>query len=455
VPERSGGISHRLTLDLSTVLANSGDMPPLPPSSARTAVATVIGILLAALAHPGDGSAAPATSAPEWPQFRGPDGNGISPVNKVPLRWSAEENIAWKTEVPGAGWSSPVLVQDKIFLTSAVLGDEESATLNTLCLEQKTGRVLWNREVFRPEIGEAKRMHRKNTAASPTPIVADGRIYVHFGHLGTAALDIEGNILWKQEGLKYTPVHGTGGSPALVQGLLIFSADGREAPFVAALDAQTGELRWKTDRNTPAKKNFSFSTPQLIEVNGQKQVVSPGSGFVAAYRPVDGSELWRVHYGEGYSVVPRPVFAHGLLYLSSGFDSAALYAIRPEGATGDATETHVAWTLKKGAPHTPSVLVVEDLLFCVSDAGIASCIEAKTGEVVWSERLSGNFSASPVYAGGRIYFQNETGSTFVVKPSRQYELLATNEIGERTLASLAPSEGCLFIRGEKYLYKVQ
>ncbi len=398
--------------------------------------------------------AAPATSQ-DWPEFRGPQGNGNSSVRNVPLQWAADQNIAWKVAVPGSGWSSPVLFQGKIFLTSAILGEGDAATLHALCLDQESGKVLWNREVFRPEIGEAKKMHRKNTAASPTAIVADGRVYVHFGHLGSAALDLQGNILWKQETLKYVPVHGTGGSPALVEGLLVFSADGKDAPFVAALDAQTGAVRWKTDRKVTVKKNFSFSTPQVIEVGGQKQVISPGSGFVGAYRPTDGAELWRVHYGEGYSVVPRPVFAHGLLYLSSGFDSAVLYAIRPEGAKGDVTGTHVAWTLKKAAPHTPSLLVVEDLLFCVSDAGIASCLEAKTGEVLWSERLGGNFSASPVYAAGRIYLQNETGSTFVLKAARQFEVLATNEIGEKTLASLAPAEGALFIRGENHLFKVR
>ena len=298
-------------------------------------------------------------------------------------------------------------------------------------------------------------MHRKNTAASPTPIVEGQRVYVHFGHLGTAALDLEGNVIWRQEELKYVPVHGTGGSPTLVDGLLIFSGDGKEAPFVAALDAATGQLRWKTDRNTHAKKNFSFSTPQVIEVDGQKQVISPGSGFVGAYRPADGVELWRVNYGEGYSVVPRPVYAHGLLFLGSGFDNAVLYAVSPKAAQGDATDSNVAWTLKKGAPHTPSVLVVGDLLFCVSDAGIASCVEAKTGEVVWSERLGGNFSSSPVYGAGRIYFQNETGSTYVVSPGRQFELLATNELGEKTLASMAPMEGALLIRGENHLFKIR
>ena len=395
-----------------------------------------------------------ASAAPDWPQFRGPDANGVSAAQNLPLEWSLSKGVAWSVEIPGKGWSSPVLSEGKIYLTSAVSDDAGEVGLHALCLEQSTGAVLWNREVFRPEPGEASAMHRKNTAASPTPIVAGGRVYVHFGHMGTAALDLQGTVLWRQTSLKYKPVHGTGGSPLLLGDALIFGADGQMDPFIAALDARTGEIRWQKARNTAAKKQFSFSTPAAIQVGGVQQVISPYSGFVAAYNPVDGAELWKVAYGEGYSVVPRPVYAHGLLFLSSGFDSAALYAIRPEGAVGDASATAVAWTLKKGAPHTPSVVVVGNNLFCVSDAGIASCVDALTGEVHWSERLAGNFSASPVAAGERVYFLNETGVTSVVKAAAQFELLATNDLGERTLASAAPAEGALFIRGEAHLFKL-
>ncbi len=395
-----------------------------------------------------------AWSVGDWPQFRGPDGNGVSSAKNVPLRWSSSSSCAWSAELPGAGWSSPVLSAGKLYMTSAVADAAGEVTLHALCVDGDTGKLFWDKEVFRPEAGEAKAMHRKNTAASPTPIVEGGKVYVHFGHMGTAALDLSGNVLWKQTSLKYKPVHGTGGSPALIHDLLVFSGDGAAEPFVAALDAKTGEVRWKTPRNTTAKKNFSFSTPQLISVDGQEQIVSPGSGFVAAYRPQDGGELWKVNYGEGYSVVPRPVYANGLLYLSSGFDSATLYAIKPRGAKGDATADHVAWTLKKGAPHTPSVIVTGDLLFCVSDAGIATCANALTGEVHWSERLGGNFSASPILAEGRLYFQNETGTAFVVKAAPTFELLATNELGEKTLASPTPTDGALFIRGESHLFKL-
>jgi outer membrane protein assembly factor BamB len=315
--------------------------------------------------------------------------------------------------------------------------------------------VLWNTEVIRPDPASAAAMHRKNTLASPTPLVADGRLYVHFGHMGTAALDLDGKILWCQTELKYPPTHGTGGSPVLVGDALIFSCDGQSEPFVVALDAKSGAVRWKTLRNSPARKQFSFSTPLAISLDGATQVISPGSGFVASYDPRDGRELWRVGYGEGYSVVPRPVFAHGLLFLSSGFDAPMIHAIKAAGASGDATATNVVWTQRKGAPSTPSALVLGDEVYFVSDGGIATCADARSGEVRWSERLGGNFSASPVAAEGRVYFQNEAGVGFVVKAGKTYELLATNNLGERTLASPAVADGALFLRSEHHLWKIQ
>jgi outer membrane protein assembly factor BamB len=297
-------------------------------------------------------------------------------------------------------------------------------------------------------------MHRKNSLASPTPIVTADRLYAHFGHMGTAALDLEGKVIWRQTSLSYSPVHGAGGSPILIDGTLVFSCDGATDPFVAALDAGTGEMRWKTPRQTTAQKPFSFSTPLAITVDGKKQVISPGSGFVGSYDPKDGRELWRVTYGEGYSVIPRPVFAHDLLFVSSSFDKPVLKAIRPAGATGDATATNVAWEWGKGVPHTASMLVVGDELYFVSDAGIASCADTRTGKIHWTERLGGNFSASPVVAGGRIYFFNESGVAYVVNAGKRYELLATNSLGEPTLASPVPVDGVLFVRSEAHLWRI-
>jgi outer membrane protein assembly factor BamB len=201
-------------------------------------------------------------------------------------------------------------------------------------------------------------------------------------------------------------------------------------------------------------KKFSFCTPAVIELDGATQVISPGSGYVGAYNPQDGKEIWRVRYGEGYSVVPRPVFANGLLFVASGFDRPNLLAIDPKGATGDATDKHITWTATKGAPLTPSMLVVKDELYTVSDNGVATCFNTRTGDVRWTKRLAGDFSASPVYADGRIYFQNEAGTTYVVKAGTAYELLATNDIEERTLASLAPADDAIFLRSESHLWRI-
>ncbi len=393
-------------------------------------------------------------AADEWPQFRGPTGQGISDAKGVPTEWSDTQHVAWKIEVPGKGWSSPVLSQGRLYLTTAVGDSTGGVSLRALCLDAKDGRTLWDTEIFQPDPATAAAMHRKNSLASPSPIVTSDRLFVHFGHLGTAALDLKGKIVWKQSELAYAPVHGNGGSPALVGDALVFSCDAAKDPFVVALDTASGKVRWKTPRNTTAKKPFSFCTPQPITIGGVTQVILPGSGFVGSYDPADGHENWRVNYGEGYSVVPRPVFAHGLLFISSSFDKPVLLAVRPDGARGDATETNIAWTHNKAVPHSASMLVLGDELYFVSDAGIATCADAKTGEVRWSERLGGNFSASPFAAEGRVYFQNETGSTFVLKAGKAFEQIAKNDIGEPTLASIAVADGAIYLRSEKFLRKI-
>ena len=291
--------------------------------------------------------ASASASENEWPEFRGPTGQGTSQATKVPVQWSATENIVWKVAVPGRGWSSPVLSNGRLYLTTAI-GEGDAVSLRALSFDAKDGRTLWDAEVFKPDSNATKAMHRKNSLASPTPIVTADRLYVHFGHMGTAALDLDGKVLWRQTALTYSPVHGTGGSPVLVDGILVFSCDGAKDPFVAALDAATGEIRWKTPRQTPARKPFSFATPLAVQVDGATQIISPGSGFVGSYDLKDGHELWRVSYGEGYSVIPRPVFAHDLLFVSSSFDKPILKAIRPAGAKGDSTSSHVAWEWNRG-----------------------------------------------------------------------------------------------------------
>lgn len=402
-------------------------------------------------------AATPAVAAPAprdgWPEFRGPTGQGHTTATGLPLEWSAEKNVVWKKPVPGTGWSSPVVGQGRIYLTTAVPGPGATPSLHTLCLAADDGRVLWNTEVFTAAESREQTIHQKNSQASPTPILAGERLYVHFGHHGTACLDLAGQILWRNQDLGYASVHGNGGSPALVGDRLIFSADGSASPFVVALAARTGEVVWKVARTADAKQKFSFATPLLITVDGRPQLISPGSGAVSALDPADGRELWRVRYGGGYSVVPRPVFAHGLLFIATGYNRADLLAIRP-GGTGDATDTHLAWRTTKGAPLTPSVVVVGDELYAVNDAGIASCWDARTGTLHWQERLEGNYSASPIAAGDKIYFLSEDGVGTVVRAARTFEKIATNKLGERTLASYAVADGALFIRTATQLYRI-
>lgn len=394
-----------------------------------------------------------ASAAGDWPEFRGPTGQGISPAKNVPLHWSATSNVVWKTTIPGEGWSSPVLVDGKIYLTTAVT-ESRNTSLRTLCVNASDGRIQWNVEILKPDPAAAQEMHRKNSLASPTPIMRDGRIYVHFGHLGTAALDLSGRIIWQQTTLRYPPMHGNGGSPALIGDALVFSCDGETDPFLVALDAKTGAIRWRTARNSTATRMFSFSTPLAIEVDGATQIISPTSGFVAAYDPKDGRERWRARYPEGFSIVARPVFAHGLLYISSSYMKPVLYAIKPAGAKGDVTDTHIAWSHAKGAPNTPSPLVVGDELYFVSDSGIATCLDARSGNLHWTERLGGDFSASPVFAEGRLYFQNEEGVGTVLKAGKTYSVLAKNDLRERTLASPAVTDHTIFLRSKSHLWRI-
>ena len=273
--------------------------------------------------------------------------------------------------------------------------------------------------------------------------------------MGTAALDLEGKVIWRQTGLTYSPVHGTGGSPVLVDGMLVFSCDGAKDPFVAALDAATGEIRWKTPRQTTARKPFSFATPLAVHVDGATQIISPGSGFVGSYDLKDGHELWRVSYGEGYSVIPRPVFAHDLLFVSSSFDKPVLKAIRPSGAKGDSTSNHIAWEWNRGVPHSASMLVVGDELYFVSDGGIASCVDARTGKLPLESAPRWRFlRISRRRRRPNPFLQNETGISYVVKADKTYQLLATNPLEEPDPRFSRPRRWSPLVRSENHLWRI-
>ena len=337
----------------------------------RFALAVLVGLLECAVAA-------------DWPQFRGPTGQGHSTETGLPIEWSESRNVVWKTPVPGRGWSSPVVAGGRVWLTTA--SKDKGASLRAIAFDVDTGREIVNVEVF--HLRSADLLNAKNSHASPTPIVDGDRVYVHFGAEGTAALTTTGDVLWKTK-LPYQSQHGNGGSPALYGDLLIVSCDGSDDAFVAALDKRTGKVRWRANRRQPFDQ--AYSTPLVIRVGDRDEIVSVGAYRAAAYDPQNGKEIWRVSYADGFSNVPRPVYGHGLVYIATGFQQPSLLAVRVDG-TGDVTKTHVAWTLRRAAPLTPSPLLAGDELYVVNDGGIATCLDAKTGEPRWI--LSGSAVAT-------------------------------------------------------------
>ncbi len=403
-------------------------------------------------------------AGPDWPQFRGPDGDGHSPAKNVPVQWSDTENVAWVVPVAGRGWSSPSLKDGRIYLTTAVVTDgkpeednQADRSLRALCLDAATGKTLWDTEVFKQDGATAPTsIHKKNGHASPTALVTDDRVFVHFGHQGTAALDHSGKIVWTNRELKYPPQHGNGGSPILVDGKLIFNCDGQRDPFIAALDAATGKIAWRLPRpETEQKQKFAFATCSAFNIDGKTQVISPGAGAVDSFDPATGKHLWRVRY-EGYSIVPKPILADGLIYISTAYDTPDMYCIDPHGASGDVTETHVKWTNGKRAPMTVAPIVVNGDVYWVTDqSGQVTCADAKTGEVYWCERVGSRYnSAAPLYADGRLYIQDEEGKCVVLKPGHTFEKIATNDVKEHGLASFAVTDGALFIRTDTKLFRI-
>ena len=389
--------------------------------------------------------AAPA-AASDWPEFRGPDGQGHSAESGLPAEWSEDRNVEWKTPVPGRGWSTPVVVDGRIWLTTGTA--DGGGVLRLLAFDADTGAETLNVEVFRIE--DENSPNPKNSLASPTPIVDGDRVYVHFGSYGTAAVSTSGEILWTAR-FPYVTQHGYGGSPILYDDLLVLNGDGYDVAFVLALDTRTGEVRWKADREDPVSQ--AYSTPLVINVDGQDQIVSVAAFRASAHDPATGAELWRVRYGRGFSNVPRPVYGNGLVFIATGFQTPSMLAVRADGS-GDVTDTHVAWTLRRGAPHTPSPLLVGDELYMVSDRGVLTCIDAESGEVHWQHRIGGNYSASPVFADGRIYLQSEEGKTTVIAPGTTYSELAVNQLDGSTLASMAVADGSVFLRTDSHLYRI-
>jgi outer membrane protein assembly factor BamB len=391
--------------------------------------------------------------AADWPQFRGPDGQGHSSARGLPLRWSEKENARWKTAIPGLGWSSPVIGDGQVWLTTAT---DQGHSLRAVCIDAESGRLLRDVEVFRVKSPPA--INPKNSYASPTSVLDEGRLYVHFGSLGTACLETSsGKILWANQELRLDHKEGAGSSPILCGELLIINCDGLDVQYVAALEKKTGRLAWKVKRTGAHNPNPDFrkaySTPLLIRVSGKEQMVSVGADRTSAYDPATGKEIWWVDY-KGFSNTPRPVFGQGLVFLCTGYLRPEVWAVRP-GGKGDVTKTHVVWREAKQAPANPSPLLVDDILYTVNDAGILTARSAKTGKLLWSERLDGPVSASPLYADGRLYSFDEDGKTSVLRPGPKFELLARNSLDGRILASPAAVGRALYLRTDGHLYRIE
>lgn len=384
-----------------------------------------------------------------WSQFRGPSGQGhVVNGNELPTMWSRNEGVKWQLEIEGQAWSSPICVNGEVFLSNAILNSGR-LKLGLISIDFKSGEIKWSINLFSYE--NQPRIHRKNSYASPTPFYDGQRIFVHYGNMGTACVDLNGSVLWKQK-LEYSPVHGSGASPVVHDELLLLSADGAENPSLYALDKRNGSVKWNAIRDSNAKKKFSFCTPIIINDAGKARIISPASDYVFAY-DTSGKQLWKFYYPGGYSVVPRPVYSDGIIYVSSGYDSPTLYAIKSDGE-GDVTTKNLVWKTNKSVPRNSSIVVFNDLLFMAADNGVVTCLDAKDGHQQWKERVGSSCSSSLLIADGRIFLCDETGKTYVFQAKKEYKLLATNDLKERMLASPVPYMNSLLLRTEKGLWRI-
>jgi outer membrane protein assembly factor BamB len=339
-----------------------------------------------------------------------------------------------------------------IVVTTAV--ETEEIELRTIALDAETGQIVWNQKLFEPSEEEAGSIHAKNSLASSSPLIAKGMVYAHFGHMGTAALSLkDGKVQWRYHET-YPAMHGNGGSPILVDDVLIFSADGEKEGLLRGLDAATGKLKWEVNRKQDVRRKFSFGTPLLVESDGEKVVVSQGSGMAGGYRPKDGKLIWWVDYGEGFSLVPRPVHQDGSIYLATGFMKAKLLAIRLEGAKGEITDTHVEWEATKDIPTTPSFVISGDEIFITDDTGRLSCLSRKTGERLWRDSYKRKISASLTLVGSRLFAFSEEGQGFVHEVSNKgAEAIAVNEFDEPVFASPIIFDGSVIVRSKTNLWR--
>jgi outer membrane protein assembly factor BamB len=421
-----------------------------------------------------------ADQPPPWPQFRGPQGDGHAPAcRNLPETLDVDRNLVWQIEVPGTGWSSPVADDQSIWVTTAIpvtdnpAGDAAGLELVLLAYDRRTGQTGFQIKLF--DLPQPDLIHSLNSYASPTPCLDQDNIYCHFGTYGTAAVRRrDGQVLWRNQQIRLEHSTGPGSSPICHENKLIFHADGMDSQSIVALDCQTGEIAWQALRSgtmsaAPDQKK-AFCTPQIVSLEGQTLLLSPAANWLYVYDPADGRERFKVPYGElGYSTVPRPVVCaeQAVAFICTGFDRSRLLCIdiRPAAAApadvGTAANgtsepgqavNRIRWTVDQRMPTMPSPLLVDDQLYLISDAGIATCVDSRSGEVQWTERLKGKFAASPLLADGKIYLGNQAGECFVLRPGSECEIIASSQLDSAIMASPLAVDNELYIRTAKQLY---
>lgn len=401
-------------------------------------------------------------AAEEWPAFRGPLSNGQALSSRLPTQLGEEQNVIWKTPIHGKGWSSPVISGGRIWLTTAT---EDGTELSVVCVDRETGKIVRDEVLFR--VANPQFCHKFNSYASPTPVISGGRVYVSFGSPGIACLDeATGLKLWERTDFVCNHYRGAGSSPIVWKNLLLHPFDGSDAQYVVALDCETGKTVWKTDRSVdfqdldsagkPAGEGDyrkAFATPLVVEWEGRPVMLSSGAKAHYAYDPATGRELWRVEERGQHSASTRPVVGEGMAFIQTGFGKPQLLAVQL-GGKGVLEESMIRWRLKKGVPSKPSLILYEGLLLMVDDSGIGTCVEARTGEVLWTQRIGGNFSASPICAGGKVYFLNEEGKVTVIEATREYRVVSEGKFESGFMASPAVAGEDLFLRTKTALYRI-
>ena len=395
--------------------------------------------------------------AENWPCFRGPTRQGVSLETNIPLEWSATRNVRWRTPIPGQSWASPIVWVGSVFVVTAT---DEGVSCRVIAIDRETGKITWDREAFKQTAGHKS---DRNSNATPTPCTDGERVYAVFGDGSFAALDFAGRTMWVNRDFPFYGEHGLGTSPILWEDLLIMARDGSHPPpdtspgwhepwdqaCVIALDKRSGKLRWKTGRG---RSRIAHVVPSIWNApGGSTQVISGAGDVVQGFDARSGELVWTSrNIGEG--VVPSIVLGDGLAYTASGWGGRESIKAFRLGAKGDLGESNLVWEQRKAMPHIPSFLYLAPYLFTITEGGIAMCLQGETGEVVWQERLSGSFSASPVAAEGHIYLLSDAGEITVIEGGPQFKIAARNSLPEKTQASIAISHGQLFIRSVNNLF---